>query len=80
MSLETTWAIVARRNGLGRRQAARLFPSVIAYGLDHFEVVRQAVRQELAAAIERITAIETTVSVAMATFDEEATALLGGAS
>jgi hypothetical protein len=54
--IHATWAIVARRNGLSKKQAKRLFPKVLAYALDHFEVVRRAVRQELAAAVERITA------------------------
>jgi hypothetical protein len=54
--IEIAWSVVARRNGLSRRQARRWFPRVLGYALDHFEVVRQAVRQELAAAVGRITA------------------------
>jgi hypothetical protein len=54
--IEITWSVVARRNGLSRRQARRWFPRVLAYALDHFEVVRRAVRQELADAVGRITA------------------------
>jgi hypothetical protein len=83
MNIQTAWTKVAWRNGLSAREARRLFPRVLAHALEHFEVVRRAVRQELSAAVERMTSaarvlVEAEVIVAMATFDEGATALLGG--
>jgi hypothetical protein len=74
--IELAWAIVARRNGLSRKRAAKLFPKVMAYALDHFEVVRLAMREAIAEAIDRIVAIETTVASAMASFDASAARLL----
>jgi hypothetical protein len=74
--IEVTWAIVARRNGLSRKRARKLFPKVMAYAIDHFEVVRLAVREAMSEAIDRITAIEVEVRSAMASFDASAARLL----
>jgi hypothetical protein len=74
--ITVAWTAVARKNGLSRKQARELFPKVLAYAIDHFEVVRVAVREAIASAIDRITAVEVEVAAAMSTFDASAARLL----
>lgn len=84
MSIRTAWAIVARRNGLSKKQARRMFPRVLKHAAEHHEVVRQALVAELQQQLDGITTagllVELEVALAMAVFDEQAGALLDTAS
>jgi hypothetical protein len=83
LSVEATWALVWRRNGLTKRQARRLWPRVLKHALATFQVVRDAVRRELDAAVSRITGMavaltEIEVATEVAGLDEELALLLEG--
>jgi hypothetical protein len=84
MSIRTAWTIVARRNGLSKKQARRMFPRVLKHAVEHHDVVRQALVAELEQKLDVITVagllVELEVSLAMAAFDEQAAALLDSAS
>jgi hypothetical protein len=81
MSIQTAWGIVARRNGLSKKQARRTFPRVLEHAVEHHEVVRQALAVELDQELEAIATAEAMVdlevAVAMADFDEQAARLAG---
>jgi hypothetical protein len=84
LTVAHAWKAIIAKHSLTPKQARKLFPRVLAYALDHYKVVRQAVRNELAAAAEKVTAaatwIDMEVAVLMADFDAGAAALLGNAS
>ena len=84
MSVRTAWAMVARRNGLSKKQARRMFPRVLKHAVEHHEVVRRALVAELEQKLDVITTagllVELEVGLAMAEFDEQAAALLNGVS
>lgn len=75
---------VAHKTGLSAKQDKKYFHATVTYVLEHFEIVRAAVEEELTAAAEAITAAavahELEVQALLATFDAGAAALLGGAS
>ena len=84
MSIRTAWAIVARRNGLSKTQARRMFPRVLKRAVEHHGVVRQALVAELEQKLDVTTAagllVELEVALAMTDFDEQAAAFLDSAS